>query len=90
MKNAKDLRNEMLDTLQQLKSGKIDIAKARAIAQLSGKVFSGMKLQMDYAKLTGTKVRIDFIVDANDLEDKSEPVAKKIKPAEKTKKITKK
>ncbi len=61
IKNLDDLREMVLDTLESLSSNKIDMQQAGIIAKLSETIVSGLKTQMEYARLTDEKPLIPFI-----------------------------
>ena len=56
-----DLRDKVLEALEALNNGEIDLQQAGVIAKLSETVISGVKTQMDYARLTDQTPHIPFI-----------------------------
>ena len=60
MKNIKDLRDDLIDCLNKLKSGEIGIREAKEHANVAGKIMTSAKLQMEYNAFTKSVNRIDF------------------------------
>lgn len=56
----KQLREKVLQALDDLEDGKIDIAEASVIAKLSETVISGLKSEMQYSILTSQVPSIPF------------------------------
>lgn len=54
------LRNKVLQTINDLEEGRIDIAEASCVAKLSETVISGLKSEMQYAILTNQEPCIPF------------------------------
>lgn len=52
-KNIGDLRTVIFDTIQDLKSGRIDTSKAKVISDLSQVMVNSARVEVDY--LTATK-----------------------------------
>lgn len=48
-----DLRAMLMDTMRDLKDGKIDIERAKAISDTAQTLVNVAKVEVDYAKLTG-------------------------------------
>ena len=65
MKNINELYKILSDEIDLLKAGKSNPARANALSNLTGKIFSGVRLQIEVAKLTGAQPRLDgmFITD---------------------------
>lgn len=61
LNNLDDLRNMVLDTIEKLSENKIDIHEAGILAKLSETVISGLKTQIEYAKLIDNQPSIPFI-----------------------------
>ena len=53
MKNVKELRDDLISIYQDLKSGRIGMSEAKELANVSGKIISTAKTQMEYNKMTG-------------------------------------
>lgn len=58
--NMKQLRERVLQALDDLEDGKIDITEAACVAKLSETVISGLKSEMQYALLTNQQPVIPF------------------------------
>lgn len=50
-----DLRTHLFDALKGLKDGSIDIEKAKAISDIAQVIVNSAKVEVDYAKATGSK-----------------------------------
>jgi hypothetical protein len=55
-----DLREHVLAVLGKLNDGKIDIQEAGIVAKLSETVISGIKTQLEYARLNDVQPTIEF------------------------------
>lgn len=65
--NIKDLRDSLLESFNQLKSGEIEHKQAKELTNMSGKIINSAKLEMDYNNYTGDKKKIEFLeVDSED------------------------
>lgn len=53
MKNINDLRQQLFETIQDLKAGKIDVDKAKTIGLLGQVIVSSAKAEVDYMRVTG-------------------------------------
>lgn len=60
IKNMKMLRDKVLETLDELESGKIDISEASTIAKLSETIISGLRSEMQYSMLINSQPKIEF------------------------------
>lgn len=65
-KNINDLREILSQEIDKLREGKTTPASINAITNATGKIFSSIKLQMEYAKLLGEKPNIKFIGESTD------------------------
>lgn len=54
------LRDRVLQAIEDLEDGKIDLSQASTIAKLSETVISGLKSEMQYAILTNSEPNIPF------------------------------
>jgi len=62
MMNVTELRNDLIKVYDDLKNGKIGISEAKERANISGKIISTAKTQMEYNKMTGNnKNEIAFL-----------------------------
>jgi hypothetical protein len=60
--NVLDLRNDLLDVYQKMRDGSIDIENAREAANVSGKILSTAKLQLQYNEVMKyTDRKINFL-----------------------------
>ena len=55
MKTINDLRTHLFDAISDLKSGKIDLEKAKAISDIAQVIVNTAKVEVDHAKVTGSK-----------------------------------
>jgi len=53
--NVTQLRNDLIKVYEQLRKGEIGIQEAKELANVSGKIVSSAKTQMEYNKMTGNK-----------------------------------
>jgi hypothetical protein len=53
--NINDLRTHLFDALKGLKDGTVDIEKAKAMSDLAQVIVNSAKVEVDYAKATGSK-----------------------------------
>lgn len=58
--NMQQLRNRVLQSIDDLEDGKIEINEAATIAKLSETIVSGLKSEMQYAILTNSEPHIPF------------------------------
>lgn len=65
MKNLEELRDFLANELQRVSSGDITPAAANASANLTGKILSSVKLELEYNKMTGHKPDINFLGKTN-------------------------
>ena len=54
-KNIDDLRDLLFETIEGVKSGKLDVDRARMIGDLSQVMVNSAKVEVEYAKATGQK-----------------------------------
>jgi hypothetical protein len=60
IKSMKQLREKVLQAIDDLESGKIEMSEAFAIAKMSETIVSGLRSEMQYAILTNNKPEIEF------------------------------
>lgn len=53
--NINDLRTHLFDALKGLKDGTLDIEKAKAMSELAQVIVNSAKVEVEYAKATGSK-----------------------------------
>ena len=61
IKNINDLRKILSEEIDKLRNGDTTPANINAITNATGKIFSSIKLEMEYAKLLGEKPNILYI-----------------------------
>ena len=61
MKNAKELREELLKCFEQCKAGEITANKMKALASTAGVAINLTKVELDYNKYTDNNRKIDFL-----------------------------
>ena len=54
-KNINDLREILSEEIDKLRQGKTTPASINAITNATGKIFSSIKLELEYAKILGEK-----------------------------------
>lgn len=59
--NVLNLRNDLIEVYQQLRAGKIRMSEAKEAANVSGKIISTAKLQLEYNKTIQSKRKIKFL-----------------------------
>lgn len=60
-KNVKDLRGDLVDLYDKLKSGDISLEEAKVHANVAGKIISSAKLQLAYDSHMEEKRTIEFL-----------------------------
>ncbi|MCZ2339243.1 MAG: hypothetical protein LC127_13840 [Chitinophagales bacterium] len=61
MNNVKELRDELINSFNDLKSGKIKAKDAKELTNISGKILMSAKIELDYNKYLDRKEVIDFL-----------------------------
>ena len=56
-----NIREVLWEEVAQLKSGNTSPANVNAICNATGKILSSVKIEMEFAKLTGQAPRIDML-----------------------------
>ena len=59
--NMVQLRDSLLDTYNELKSGEIGVKEAKETANVAGKVIASVKTQLDYYAFTKQEGKIAFM-----------------------------
>lgn len=59
--NIKDLRDSLLESFEQLKSGKLKTKDAKELTNMSGKIILSAKTELDYNKFMKSRRKIDFL-----------------------------
>jgi len=73
VKTINDLRSILLEEIENLRSGKTSPAAINAITNATGKVISTLKLEMDYAKMTGIKPNVLMLGGESSNESQTPP-----------------
>lgn len=76
IKTLQQLRERVLQALDDLEDGKIDIAHASTIAKLSETTISGLKSEMQYAVLINAEPYIPFYGESSGKELNAKVVKK--------------
>ena len=63
VKNINDLRAILSEEIEKLRNGDTTPANINAITNATGKIFSSIKLEMEYARLIGEKPNILYITE---------------------------
>lgn len=63
MRTATELRSALAEVFSDLRAGAIDYKNAKELANLSGKMISSAKVQVEYYALRKELPTIDFLVD---------------------------
>lgn len=61
IKNITDIRNSLIDVFEKLESSKMSIKDAKAMTDVSGKIISTAKTELQYNTLMKNKKRIAFL-----------------------------
>lgn len=61
IKNVVDLRDDLLIIYAKLRDGEIGIREAKETANVSGKILSSAKLQLEYNAYTKSDAKIPFL-----------------------------
>lgn len=56
-----ELREILSDEIHKIRDGQTNAASVNAISNATGKILSSVKLQMEYARLTGQKIEIPML-----------------------------
>ena len=59
--NVVELRDDLLDVYTDFRAGKIGSNEAKQASNVSGKILSSAKLQIEYNKMVQSKKRIEFL-----------------------------
>lgn len=61
VKNIVQLRDDLLRVYEGLRNHKLSTEEVKQAANVSGKVFSSAKIQIEYNKMIGSKDKIPFL-----------------------------
>jgi len=59
--NVTEMRNQLVDVFGKLRAKKIGVNEAKELANVSGKIISSAKTQLEYNKYCGSKQEINFL-----------------------------
>lgn len=59
--NVTDLREQLIEIFNKLKKKQIGVNEAKELANVSGKIISSAKTQLEYNKYCGSKDEIHFL-----------------------------
>jgi hypothetical protein len=60
--SATDIQETLWEQVQGLRNGKTTPANANAVSNAIGKMFTGVKLQMEYYRMTGETPEFPFLL----------------------------
>ncbi len=69
IKSIDDLREYILDVMNDLKNKNIELDHASVAAKLSETVISGLKTQLEYARLLESAPKIEFMGNCTAIKD---------------------
>ena len=61
MKNIKELRNDLIENYEKMKTNEMRLKTGKELANVAGKILTSIKLELDYNKLIESKKRIKFL-----------------------------
>lgn len=61
MDNIKEVRKELCNAFNDLKSGELDTKRASELSNMAGKIINSLKVELEYASLKKTKPKIEFL-----------------------------
>lgn len=61
MQTINDLRSTLFETLQAVKSGDMEIDRAKAVSDIAQTIINTAKAEIDYAKATGADIHSGLI-----------------------------
>lgn len=59
IKNTIELRQMLLETIQDVKDGKTDFRQAKAIADISSKILQSVKIDLEVLKYNANSAHVD-------------------------------
>lgn len=59
--NVTELREELVNVFNKLKNKEIGLQEAKELSNVSGKIVSTAKAQLEYNKYSGSKSKIKFL-----------------------------
>ncbi|HEU5289543.1 MAG TPA: hypothetical protein VFU05_02795 [Cyclobacteriaceae bacterium] len=67
-KKIQDLRETLFDTIEQIKNGKIDVEKAKAITNIAQVIVNSAKAEVDFLKNVSQQGDTGFISNKKELK----------------------
>ena len=61
IENVVQLRNDLIQIYQGVKTKKIGLKEAKELTNTAGKILSSAKLELEYKSYTGQKDKIEFL-----------------------------
>jgi len=61
MKNAKELRDELVNVFKGVKDGSIEVSQGKTLVATSNAMLKSAQLELEHAKLTGKTKVIKFL-----------------------------
>lgn len=61
MKNVIELREELINVFEKIKSKEIDLKQAKELTNVAGKIINSAKLELEYDQFLGNKSKIKFL-----------------------------
>lgn len=68
IKSMNELRQKLLDTLEKLEAGEVDIQHAACVAKIGETIVSGLRSEMQYSLLIGQQPAIEFYGEQSGIE----------------------
>lgn len=63
--NVESLRDHLFDTLNKLSKGTIEFEEANAVSKVSDSIMQTVKVELEFAKMTGIPPKIGFLENFN-------------------------
>ena len=72
MKNIRELRDIICEEIDNVRTAKSTPATANSVANLTGKVFTSIKLELEYARLVNRQPKLEglFVTTGKQIENK--------------------
>lgn len=64
--NVQEIQSTLWEQVKNLREGKTTPANANAVSNAIGKMFTGVKIQMEYYRLTGQTPHIPFLLTSSE------------------------
>lgn len=61
IKNVKDLRDDLINTYQGIKTGAVSLREAKERNNTAGKILNSAKIELEYNSYTKSNKKIDFL-----------------------------